>query len=217
MERSVHREEKEKVLVRVNLGDHRENLEVESHGGEVYWVPLGKPLGIVFKENATGDILVDDVQHGGHAEHAPIHKVRAGDRLLATTARSTATSGAAKWATEPVVLNVAGERFETVMAAISSNASYGGDVILARNGAVLVDELVPRGNADKADPPIQPGDRLLATSAWASDPNGQRQQVMFKAVGEPFDIVMAAIGSNSCAQCHIAVVLERQGKGARSE
>ncbi|CAI7922730.1 unnamed protein product [Closterium sp. NIES-54] len=130
MERSVHREEKEKVLVRVNLGDHRENLEVESHGGEVYWVPLGKPLGIVFKENATGDILVDDVQHGGHAEHAPIHKVRAGDRLLATTARSTATSGAAKWATEPVVLNVAGERFETVMAAISSNASYGGDVIL---------------------------------------------------------------------------------------
>ncbi|CAI7922731.1 unnamed protein product [Closterium sp. NIES-54] len=87
----------------------------------------------------------------------------------------------------------------------------------ARNGAVLVDELVPRGNADKADPPIQPGDRLLATSAWASDPNGQRQQVMFKAVGEPFDIVMAAIGSNSCAQCHVAVVLERQGKGAQSE
>ncbi|CAI5930994.1 unnamed protein product [Closterium sp. NIES-64] len=137
MERSVHREDKEKVLVRVNLGDHRENLEVESHGGEVYWVPLGKPLGIVFKE--------------------------------------------------------------------------------APDGAVLVDELVPRGNADKADPPIQPGDRLLATSAWASDPNGQRQQVMFKAVGEPFDIVMAAIGSNSCAQCHVAVVLERQGKATRSE
>ncbi|GJP67631.1 hypothetical protein CLOP_g24426 [Closterium sp. NIES-67] len=129
-ERSVHREEKEHVLVRVNLGDHRENLEVESRGGEVYWVPLGKPLGIVFKESATGDIIVDDVKHGGHAEHAPIHKVRLGDRLLATTARNNAPTSTDKFATEPVVLNVAGERFETVMAAITSNASYGGDVIL---------------------------------------------------------------------------------------
>ncbi|GJP54171.1 hypothetical protein CLOM_g13271, partial [Closterium sp. NIES-68] len=40
----------------------------------------------------------------------------------------------------------------------------------------------------------------------------QRRQVMFKAVGEPFDTVMAAIGSNWCANCHVDVVLERERK-----
>jgi len=95
------------------------------------------------------------------------------------------------------------------------------------NGDVVVDEIVLGGNASGSG--IEIGDVVTAVTARSQEDlqPGKRTRenlyssrtkdnlfgrlFLFRAQGESFDTVMAAIASNKCSQCQIQLVVKRNG------
>eukprot|EP00252_Welwitschia_mirabilis_P028074 TRINITY_DN9966_c0_g1_i5.p1 TRINITY_DN9966_c0_g1~~TRINITY_DN9966_c0_g1_i5.p1 ORF type:complete len:205 (-),score=12.06 TRINITY_DN9966_c0_g1_i5:28-642(-) len=90
-------------------------------------VELSKPLGIVLEEDQSGKICVAELVKGGNAEKSGL--VELGDQLIATSAvvygNVESYQGVKVRKDMQIVrLNVRGERFETVMAAIGTHPGY---------------------------------------------------------------------------------------------
>eukprot|EP00271_Cylindrocystis_brebissonii_P019010 TRINITY_DN5589_c3_g1_i1.p1 TRINITY_DN5589_c3_g1~~TRINITY_DN5589_c3_g1_i1.p1 ORF type:complete len:221 (-),score=10.02 TRINITY_DN5589_c3_g1_i1:705-1367(-) len=79
----------------------------------------------------------------------------------------------------------------------------------AKDGAIFVSQIVANSHASKTSPSIAVGDRLLSTTAQATQPNGATREVIFETRGEKFETVMAAILSNVCARCFITLSFQR--------
>ncbi|KAL2641427.1 hypothetical protein R1flu_009014 [Riccia fluitans] len=90
-------------------------------------VELSRPLGIAFEETKIGTIVVDEVIKGGNAESSGL--VEVGDQLIATSAVVYSDTDEYQGVTvrkgmQIVRLNVRGEKFQTVMAAIGTHPAY---------------------------------------------------------------------------------------------
>lgn len=90
-------------------------------------VEFTKPLGIAFEEDKFGNIFVDEVLEGGNAYKSGL--IEAGDQLIATSAvvygsEEDYQGVMVRKGMQIVRLNVRGERFETVMAAIGTHPAY---------------------------------------------------------------------------------------------
>ncbi|KAL3677982.1 hypothetical protein R1sor_020938 [Riccia sorocarpa] len=90
-------------------------------------VELKRPLGIGFAETKIGTIVVDEVIKGGNAENSGL--VEVGDQLIATSAVVYSDADVYQGVTvrkgmQVVRLNVRGEKFKTVMAAIGTHPAY---------------------------------------------------------------------------------------------
>lgn len=88
---------------------------------------LKKPLGIAFEEDKFGNVMVGEVIEGGNAYKSGL--VDAGDQLIATSAIVYSSEDeyqgvVVRKGMQKVRLNVRGERFETVIAAIGTHPYY---------------------------------------------------------------------------------------------
>lgn len=87
---------------------------------------MRKPLGLVLEEDRHGCIFVAEVQEGGNAAKTGL--VSKGDQLIATsgythTREASYQEVKVRSGEQVVRLNVRGEDFDTVMAAIRSHPS----------------------------------------------------------------------------------------------
>ncbi|GAB4818674.1 hypothetical protein N2152v2_005720 [Parachlorella kessleri] len=92
-----------------------------------YSVQLSKPLGIVLEEDKSGTIFVAEVVPGGNADRSG--EVSVGDQLIATSGFTYTTQRRyqenwVKGGEQIVRMNVRGEDFKTVMAAIGSHPAH---------------------------------------------------------------------------------------------
>eukprot|EP01024_Parvocaulis_polyphysoides_P007419 TRINITY_DN12207_c0_g1_i1.p2 TRINITY_DN12207_c0_g1~~TRINITY_DN12207_c0_g1_i1.p2 ORF type:complete len:165 (-),score=17.47 TRINITY_DN12207_c0_g1_i1:314-769(-) len=92
-----------------------------------YQIQLRKPLGLVLEETKEGKIIVAEIVPEGSADQ--LGTITVGDELIATsgvTYSGSSDYGGAQVRTgqQVVRLNVNGERFETVMAAIGSHPGH---------------------------------------------------------------------------------------------
>eukprot|EP00897_Mesotaenium_endlicherianum_P008561 jgi/Mesen1/7733/ME000407S06965 len=90
-------------------------------------VELGRPLGLVLEEDKSGNIFVAEVSSGGNAEKTGL--IGVGDQLIATSAVVYNDSDdyggvTVRKGMQLVRLNVRGESFNTVMAAIGTHPAY---------------------------------------------------------------------------------------------
>ncbi|KAG0630520.1 hypothetical protein M758_1G184200 [Ceratodon purpureus] len=90
-------------------------------------VDLKKPLGIAFEEDEFGRMFVGEVIQGGNADKSGL--VDAGDQLIATSAivygsEEEYQGVMVRKGMQKIRLNVRGERFETVIAAIGTHPYY---------------------------------------------------------------------------------------------
>jgi len=91
-----------------------------------YSIEVRKPLGLVLEEDKSGDIFVMEVVAGGNSDKTGL--VTVGDQLLATSAvvyNSTTDYGGVSVpkGEQTIRFAVRGEKFDTVMLAITTNPS----------------------------------------------------------------------------------------------
>ena len=111
-----------RATVRANASNESEQEPVPP-GCARYAVELKKPLGMFLEEDKNGNIFVDELVPGGAAEKSGI--IGVGDRLIATSAivfNSSMDYGgvSVKKGEEQIRFSTRGEKFDTVMAAIST-------------------------------------------------------------------------------------------------
>jgi C-terminal processing protease CtpA/Prc len=111
--------------VRAEQNKATESMDQVPAGCSRYTVSLGKPLGLVLEERkATGSIVVAEIVPGGNAEKSGVISI--GDQLIATSGYTRTTEQmygdiAVRGGEQIIRLQVRGESFDTVLAAISSH------------------------------------------------------------------------------------------------
>lgn len=125
-----------KPMFRAVLGSNPSKTATESNGRDYDLPPAGcsrfkvelrKPLGIVLEEDKSGNIFVAELLKDGNADKSGLLDV--GDQLIATSAvvygnNEDYQGVRVRKGMEIVRLNVRGERFETVMAAIGTHPGH---------------------------------------------------------------------------------------------
>ncbi|KAG6550617.1 hypothetical protein Mapa_007870 [Marchantia paleacea] len=116
-----------RALIDSNKASSAEGSDLPPPGCSRVMVELGRPLGIAFEETKIGTIVVGEVISGGNAQNSGL--VEVGDQLIATSAVVYSDTDEYQGVTvrkgmQVVRLNVRGEKFETVMAAIGTHPAY---------------------------------------------------------------------------------------------
>ncbi|BBN01704.1 hypothetical protein MPTK1_2g09630 [Marchantia polymorpha subsp. ruderalis] len=116
-----------RALIDSDQASSAEGSDLPPPGCSRVKVELSRPLGIAFEETKTGTVVVGEVISGGNAQNSGL--VEVGDQLIATSAVVYSDTDEYQGVTvrkgmQIVRLNVRGERFETVMAAIGTHPAY---------------------------------------------------------------------------------------------
>jgi len=101
--------------------------EERSSAASRYSVSLSKPLGLILEENSNNVIYVAEIVAGGNADRSGL--ISAGDTLISTsgyvyTNSNEYTGNMVRSGEQLVTMNVKGEKFDTVMAAIGSHPGH---------------------------------------------------------------------------------------------
>ncbi|GLJ43780.1 hypothetical protein SUGI_0911460 [Cryptomeria japonica] len=123
-------------MCRAVLGSNASENAIESKGKDFdlpppgcsrFKVELSRPLGLVLEEDKAGKIFVAEIVKDGNADKSGL--VDIGDQLIATSAITYGNvedyqGVKVRKGMQTVRLNVRGERFETVMAAIGTHPGH---------------------------------------------------------------------------------------------
>ncbi|XP_057833848.2 uncharacterized protein LOC131044522 isoform X2 [Cryptomeria japonica] len=133
---NLHVHKIHKQMCRAVLGSNASENAIESKGKDFdlpppgcsrFKVELSRPLGLVLEEDKAGKIFVAEIVKDGNADKSGL--VDIGDQLIATSAITYGNvedyqGVKVRKGMQTVRLNVRGERFETVMAAIGTHPGH---------------------------------------------------------------------------------------------